>query len=196
MKESYLFLAQGFEEVEALTAVDLLRRAGISVKTVSITPSHKVKGAHDVIVDADLLFTELSAEDPAWIILPGGMPGATNLYECEPLRALIQKQVESENGRIAAICAAPAVVLGQMDLLEGKHATCYPGFEPLCRGAHMEAAPVVVSGKFVLANGPANAMPWALRIIAEDKGCGDAKDVAEGLLYNPVSADQIKFTFG
>ena len=127
MKSSYLFLAPGFEEVEALTPVDVMRRAGIDVKTVSVTASRDVEGAHGVTVKADMTFDEADFSDCDWLVLPGGMPGATNLYECKPLCSLLLKH-NAEGGHIAAICASPAVVLGGLGLLDGKEATCYPGF--------------------------------------------------------------------
>ena len=133
MRESYVFLADGFEEVEALTPVDVLRRAGMPVKTVSITSSLLVTGAHGVTVTADLIFNSTLFKDPAWLILPGGMPGASNLYDFDPLHGLLKNQFESKHGKIAAICASPAVVLGQMGLLKGREATCYPGFEDMMR---------------------------------------------------------------
>lgn len=129
MKESYVFLAEGFEDVEALTPVDVLRRAEMPVKTVSITSSLQVKSAHGVVVTADVLYDNTMFKDPAWLILPGGMPGASNLYEFAPLQGLLKNQLASKDGRIAAICASPAVVLGQLGLLKGRKATCYPGFE-------------------------------------------------------------------
>lgn len=188
MKESFLFLAEGFEEIEALTAVDVLRRAGIEVKTVSITSSLQVTGAHGITVNADLLFDNTLFSNPQWLILPGGMPGAVNLYECAPLQGLLRRQAASQEGRIAAICAAPAVVLGQLGLLEGEKATCYPGFEEDLKGAEVVAEPVVVSGKFVLGNGPANALLWALYIVKEEKGREVAESVANGmLLYQKIS---------
>lgn len=196
MKESFLFLAHGFEEVEALSAVDILRRADIDIKTVSITDSLQVTGAHGVQITCDLIFKDASMDNADWLILPGGMPGATNLYEFAPLRELLTRQASSKNGRIAAICASPAVVLGQMGLLKGEHATCYPGFEHLCKGAVMEDAAVIVSGKFVLGNGPANAMKWAIRIVSEELGEHAAIKVANGLLYYPRDEKEIDFYFG
>lgn len=196
MKDSFVFLAEGFEEVEALTIVDLLRRAEIPVKTVSITRSLQVTGAHGVTVNADLLFDNTLFGDAPWLILPGGMPGATNLYDFAPLQGLLRQQAESAHGRIAAICAAPAVVLGQLGLLAGQRATCYPGFEHLLRDAKVEDAPIVVSGKFVTANGPANAMAWALAVIHETLGGQDAQHVAMGLLLFPRDLDGIDHFFG
>lgn len=190
MKESYLFLAEGFEEIEALTAVDVLRRAGIPVKTVSITSSLQVKGAHGIIVTADLIYDNTLFTKAQWLILPGGMPGATNLFEFAPLNGLLENQAKSKEGRIAAICAAPAVVLGQLGLLDGHKATCYPGFEEMLKGATVEKKDVVVSGKFVTGNGPANAMNWALTIVAETLGEHKAIEIANGLLLYPRSGSR------
>lgn len=196
MRESYLFLAEGFEEVEALTAVDLLRRAGMSVKTVSITSALQVKGAHGIVVTADVLYDNTLFSKADWLILPGGMPGATNLYEFAPLQGLLKSHASSADGRIAAICAAPAVVLGQLGLLKGERATCYPGFEELLHGAEHVDAPVVVSGRFVTGNGPANAMLWALTIIKEALGEHAALQVANGLLLYPKSDCAMENYFG
>lgn len=196
MNESFLFLAEGFEEIEALTAVDVMRRAGINVKTVSITRALQVKGAHGIIVTADVLYDNTLFNSAKWLVLPGGMPGATNLYEFAPLQGLLRRQAESSEGKIAAICAAPAVVLGQLGLLKGHHATCYPGFEDLLKGAVVENAPVVVDDKFVLGNGPANALLWALNIVKEEKGMNVAEQVSNGMLYYPTTSDKIVNFFG
>lgn len=196
MKETFVFLAAGFEEIEALTAIDVMRRAGMNVQTVSITSALQVRGAHGVVVNADVLFDNTLFDDPAWLVLPGGMPGATNLYEFGPLQGLLKAQAESENGRIAAICAAPAVVLGQLGLLKGEKATCYPGFENMVEGADMIDAPVVVSNKFVLGNGPANALPWALTIVKEAVGQEEAAKVASGMLYYPEELNPQENYFG
>lgn len=182
MKESYIFLAEGFEEIEAITPIDVLRRAGMMVKTVSVSSSLQVTGAHGVTINADFLFEEVNFENPAWLILPGGLPGASNLYEFEPLRELLKKQFESKGGRIAAICASPAVVLGEMGLLQGREATCYPGFEGKMKGADSTGKRVVRDDKFVLGAGPAIALEWALAIAEEEKGEKIAEEVASGML--------------
>ncbi len=189
MKESFLFLAEGFEEVEALTAVDVLRRAGMPVKTVSITSALQVKGAHGVIVSADVLYDNTMFRDAAWLILPGGLPGADNLHDYSPLIGLLRNQFESKRGRIAAICAAPAVVLGAEGMLRGRRATCYPGFESKLLGAEYVDAPVVRDDKFVLGNGPANALLWALTIVEEELGQEKAANVANGMLVYPSETD-------
>ena len=196
MKDSFVFLAAGFEEIEALTVIDVMRRAGMNVQTVSITSALQVRGAHGVVVNADLLYDNTLFNDPEWLVLPGGMPGATNLYEFAPLRGLLKSQTESKKGRIAAICASPAVVLGQLGLLKGEKATCYPGFENLVQGAEMVAQPVVVSNKFVLGNGPAYALPWALSVVKEALGQDAAAKVASGMLYYPTELNPPVNYFG
>lgn len=196
MKESFIFLADGFEEIEALAAIDILRRAELPVKTVSITSSLLVKGAHGVTVTADVIYDNTLFDSPEWLILPGGMPGAVNLYEFAPLQGLLRCQAESEKGRIAAICAAPAVVLGQLGLLEGHKATCYPGFEELMKGAIVENAPVVADSKFVLGNGPGNAVRWALTIVKEALGLECATQIANGMLLYPKANAGLGTFFG
>lgn len=196
MKESFVFLAEGFEEIEAITIIDVMRRAGLPVKTVSITSALQVKGAHGMILTADTIYDNTLFNDPEWLILPGGMPGATNLYDYAPLQGLLKRQAESSKGRIAAICAAPAVVLGQLGLLKGHHATCYPGFESLLEGAVVEDKEIVVDGKFVLGNGPANAMLWALQVVSETIGHQDALHVANGMLLYPRDTAEVDHFFG
>lgn len=196
MNESFLFLAQGFEEIEALTAVDVLRRAGIPVKTVSITSALQVTGAHGITVNADLIFDNTLFSNPEWLILPGGIPGATNLYEYAPLQGLLRRQAESKKGHIAAICAAPAVVLGQMGLLKGRKVTCYPGFENLLEGSEATGEPVVVDDKYVLGNGPANALIWSLNIVKVAKGIEAAENVANGMLLYPKIDSELDNYFG
>lgn len=193
MKQSFLFLANGFEEVEALTAVDVLRRAGIPVKTVSITESLQVTGAHGISVKADVLYDNTLFDSPEWIILPGGMPGSVNLYDFAPLQGLIERQAKGNDGRIAAICAAPAVVLGQLGVLKGVKATCYPGFEDRLNGAIYEDKPVVVDGKFVTGCGPAKALDWALTIVRETVGSHQANEVAAGMLAYPAECTPVDF---
>ena len=129
---SYLFLADGFEEIEALATVDILRRAGIDVKTVSIKETLEVEGAHGVKVRADIVYAEMEYAEAEWLILPGGMPGAANLKAHDKLCSKLLSH-NAKGGRIAAICASPGVVLGQLGIMEGRNGVCYPGFEPLMR---------------------------------------------------------------
>lgn len=183
MKDSFVFLAHGFEEIETITVIDILRRAGIPVKSVSITDSLQVSGAHGITVTADCIYSDTNFENAEWLICPGGLPGAENLHTYAPLQALLLKHA-GEGKKIAAICAAPAMVLCPLGLLDGLKATCYPGFEQYCDKALWTGEAVVASENFVLGNGPANAMHWALKIVEQTAGIDKASEVSAGLLYN------------
>lgn len=196
MKESFVFLADGFEEVEALTAVDVLRRAGMPVRTVSISSSLQVTGAHGISVKADAIYESTLFGNPGWLILPGGLPGADNLYKFAPLQGLLKQQAESPEGRIAAICAAPAVVLGKLGLLKGRKATCYPGFERMLEGAEYVDTRVVADNKFVLGNGPASALEWALAIVRMQLGQEKSCTIANDMLLYPNGDGQFNNLFG
>ncbi len=172
MKKMYVFLAEGFEEIEALAPVDVMRRAGLAVTLVSITDNLVVNGAHGIPVVADALFAELSFADAALLFLPGGLPGATNLDAHEGLRSLLVDKA-GEDVVISAICAAP-LVLGGLGLLEGKRATCYPGFEDTMQGACYTADKVTCDGNTFTACGPAAA--WDLGFAFVEHFCGVAKD--------------------
>lgn len=196
MRESYLFLADGFEEIEALTPVDVMRRAGMNIKTVSITNSLQVRGAHGVTINADLIYDNTLFDNPEWLILPGGMPGAQKLHDFAPLYGLLKKQVESANGLIGAICASPAVVLGQEGFLKGRKATCYPGFEDMLIDAEYKDVKVIADDKFVLGNGPATALQWALAIVKKSLGEEKANSVANQMLLYPRGRDAMDHYFG
>lgn len=184
MKPSFVFLADGFEEIEALTTVDVMRRAGMDVKTVSINSDPHVTGAHGVVVRADMLLSDADVSGSEWLILPGGMPGATNLYECGALTGMLESHYRA-GGRIAAICAAPAVVLAPLGILDGREATCYPGFEEQCGEAVMTSAPVVTLDTLITGNGPSAALSFALAIVANSMGADIARNVACGMLFYP-----------
>lgn len=185
MKKAFIFLANGFEEIEALATVDILRRAGIDTTTVSITPSLQVKGAHGIEITADTTIDNVKHTAEDWLILPGGMPGATNLTECSHLCEMLQQQ-NKQNGHIAAICASPAVVLAPLGILDGKEATCYPGFESALKNCKHGYRPVVISNNVITANGPGNTITFALAIIATALCEEKAREIAEGLLvYTP-----------
>ena len=175
---NYVFLADGFEEVEALATVDVLRRCGIEVQTVSISYSEEVTGAHGIIVKADKVLDYSMLQDADFLILPGGLPGATNLRDCEALQEVL-KQHAAKGGNLAAICAAP-MVLGGLGLLEGKEATCYPGFEKYMIGAKPGSLPVVQDGNVI--TGKAFAFAFGLKIAEAIKGKDAAGDVAAGML--------------
>lgn len=181
--KTYVFLADGFEEVEALTPIDVLRRAGVDLTTVSIKDTSLVVGAHGVGVEADVCYSEVDFADAEWLVLPGGMPGAQNLYEHQALSDLLVKHHKEGKG-IAAICASPAVVLAQLGLLQGKSATCYPGFDPMLEshGAEYVAQRVVSDGNIITGNGPASALPFALELATAIAGAETAASVAAGML--------------
>lgn len=184
MNESYLFLADGFEEIEALATVDILRRGEINVRTVAVKDNIEVTGAHGVTVKADLLLNDVAADaDAEWLILPGGMPGASNLAASEKLNRMLKAQ-HDRNGKIAAICASPAVVLSPLGILDGRKATCYPGFENITSTeAEMTGQPVEIAGNVITANGPANTFAFALAILTASRGAEAAGAVASGMLY-------------
>ncbi len=165
----YLFLAEGFEEVEALTPVDYLRRAGISVTTVGVGGQF-ITGAHGITVKADVTEADVCAEcDPIdMVVLPGGMPGTLNLAASETVCAFIKKAVE-KNAFVAAICAAPSI-LGEMGLLEGKEAICYPGFEEKLLGATVSKSTAVRDGNIITAKAAGCADLFAAELIAALKG--------------------------
>lgn len=180
MKQVFLFLAEGFEEIEAIATVDILRRAGISVKTISITNQLPVVGAHQITIKADQLFSQTDFNHAAMLILPGGMPGTRNLQQFQPLTELIKRFAE-ENKYLAAICAAPSIY-GEMGLLNGKEATCYPGFEKELIGAIHSNKPVVVSDRIITSSGPGTAFPFALKLVEILTDKNTASNVAKGML--------------
>ena len=180
--KTFEFLSHGIEDNEAVAPIDIMRRAGMEVVTVAVTAdgSEAVEGAHGVPYVADVHISELPAElEAQWLVLPGGMPGASNLYANERLCALLKET----RGGIAAICASPAVVLGQLGLLEGKCATCYPGFEELCKGADMTGAPVVSVQGLITAKGPAFAMDFGVAIVRASVGDEKTEEVTRGMLF-------------
>lgn len=178
----YVFLATGFEEVEALAPVDVCRRAGLNVKTVSVSGELAVKGAHGVDIVADSLFEDNDYSDADMLFLPGGLPGATNLDEHEALREVILKHHEAGKA-LAAICAAP-LVYGKLGLLRGKKATCYPGFEKYLEGADYTAALVERDGLTFTGNGPAAALALGYEIVKHFCGADKAEQLKEGMMYN------------
>ena len=180
MKTIYVFLAEGFEEIEALTPVDVLRRAGLSVKTVSVMDKYIVTGAHGVPVLADVMFDEVFAEDVEMILLPGGLPGATNLDAHEGLSGMILNFAKAEKP-LAAICAAP-LVFGNRGLLEGKKATCYPGFETYLKGAQYTATLVEKDGNFITGKGPGAAMEFAFAIVEKYCGIDKVNELKQGMM--------------
>ena len=179
MKSAFVFLATGFEEMEAIGTVDILRRAGIQTATVSITGNKAVTGAHQVTLEADYLLEEAPLANAAALILPGGLPGATNLNACVPLKEALLQQYR-DGGVVAAICAAP--LLGGLGLLKGRKATCYPSFEEYLIGAETCGADVEVDGNVITGKGPSLVFKFGLALVAAIKGNPVAEETAAGML--------------
>ncbi len=163
MKKIAIYLANGFEEIEAVNIIDVLRRAELDVTIVSVTENHEVTGSHGIKLIADQLFKEINYDQIDMIILPGGMPGAKNLNEHPGLREQILNFYEN-NKMLGAICAAP-LVFGNLGILKNRKATCYPGFENQLHGAIVTSEFVEVSGNIVTGKGAGVAIDFALKIV-------------------------------
>ena len=180
----YLFFATGTEELEALGTVDIIRRAGIDLQIVSITNERIVTGAHGIRVETDTVLSEADFFDADMLVFPGGLPGATNLAACHDLNERLRDHAYL--GRpVAAICAAP-LILGRLGLLDGKRATCYPGFEAELKGATCTGGLVEVDGQFITGKGPAAVFEFGYAIVEclKDKQTADA--LREGMLWSEV----------
>jgi len=181
MAKAYIFLANGFEDVEALGTVDILRRGGVDVKTVSINDDTAVTSSHGVTIYADITFNRAGLDNADMLILPGGMPGATNLNAHKGVCDALLNQNE-RGGKIAAICAAP-MVLGGLGLLNGRRATCYPGFEKYLDGAEYTGELFVTDGNITTGEGPAATFPFAYELLTTLTDEANAHDVAGSMMY-------------
>jgi 4-methyl-5(b-hydroxyethyl)-thiazole monophosphate biosynthesis len=178
----YVHLATGFEEIEAITVVDVLRRAGITAETVSIMKEHLVTGAHDISVKADLLFEEADYDSCDMIVLPGGMPGTTNLGAHEGLGKKLREFAEKDRW-LAAICAAP-MVFGQAGLLQDKTAVIFPGMESHLTGARLGKRPVEIDGNIITSKGPGTAMAFAMTLVQLLSGEQTAEALKKAMILN------------
>ncbi len=172
-------LANGFEEIEALTPIDILRRAGLKVVSCGIS-GEVITGSHGIKVHADLLPEEVDPCEVDMLILPGGMPGATNL-DSHPMTDTLINAVIKNGGRIAAICAAP-LVLGRRGLLNEKRATCYPGFEDELKGANVTGEGVVTDGNITTAKGMGVALEFAKELVRLTLGEQKAKEISAAIM--------------
>ena len=170
-----VMMADGFEEIEALTPVDILRRAGLNVRTVAIGSKVAV-GSHGIAVVCDMTADEVRLDEVTTVVFPGGMPGSLNL-DASPYTDKFIYAIKKNGGRLAAICAAP-LVLGRRGLLEGRRAVCYPGFENELKGAIIENAPVVTDGSITTAIGMGAALPFSLELVRVILGEEKANDIA------------------
>ncbi|MGN0243335.1 MAG: DJ-1 family glyoxalase III [Lachnospiraceae bacterium] len=182
MKKVCVLFAEGFEEVEALTVVDLLRRVKIEVLCASVTGNLLVTGAHNITVQMDCLMSEISEEEMDYLILPGGMPGTIHLKEDPQVRQWIQKRATREAG-IAAICAAPSI-LGELGILQGRRATCYPGFESALQGASVSEEPVVRDANIITSRGVGTAIAFAYELVCALCDIDTAEELMRGIVYD------------
>ncbi|HHV13522.1 MAG TPA: DJ-1/PfpI family protein [Clostridiales bacterium] len=181
MAKVYIFLANGYEEIEGLTVVDLLRRANIDVQMVSVTGDIFVTGSHQITSKTDILFEEADFTDGDMLVLPGGMPGTKNLKEHAGLDALL-KDYKAGGKKLAAICAAPSI-LGSKGLLQDRCATCYPGFEKELSGARVMDEEVVVDGNVITSKGMGTAIDFSLAIIEGLAGKAKAGEIARAIQF-------------
>ena len=181
MKKIGVFLAEGCEEIEALTVVDIARRAGLEVAMISVSGEKQVKGAHDITFLTDIPAEYMDYDMLDGIVLPGGMPGTLNLGANETVCKVI-REFADQGKLVAAICAAPSV-LGEAHLLEGKKATCYPGFEGQLLGAITMEDDVVIDGNIITSRGMGTAIPFALEIVKYFTDDAQAEELGKGIIY-------------
>lgn len=181
MAKIYQFIADGSEEIESLAVVDILRRGGVDIKTVSINDTCEVTLSHGVKVLADLTFAEADLSDADMLLLPGGLPGATNLQAHAGVCKALTEQA-AKGGKIGAICAAP-MVFGSLGLLKGRKATCYPGFEKYLDGAEYTHELFTVDGNIITGEGPAATLPYAYKILSMFVGEEKTKELQDGMMY-------------
>lgn len=181
MAQVHIFFADGLEEIEGLTVVDLLRRASIQIDIVSITGNKQVTGSHGIQITADTLFEDADFTDTQMFVLPGGMPGTTNLSKYQPL-CLLLNEAAAQGKFLTAICAAPSV-LGGLGLLKGKCATCYPGFESKLIGATPLTDSVVQDGQFITSRGMGTAIEFAAKLIENLIDKKTADDLLASIMY-------------
>ena len=182
MAQACIFLATGYEEVEMLTVVDMLRRAKISIDMVSITDQKEVTSSHNVTITADKTLSEVNFEEAEMLILPGGIPGTPNLRACTALCEKL-KEFAANDKKVAAVCAAPTV-LGELGILEGKKATCYPSFaDKLATGDYVKQ-PVVTDDNVITSRGMGTVIDFGLAIVSYFGSEELVEDVRKHLVYN------------
>ena len=181
MSKIGVFLAEGFEEIEGLTVVDILRRANIETVTIAIGGKRQVMGSHGIHVVADCVYEDMAFEELTGIVLPGGMPGTTHLKEHAGVVARVQEFARAGK-LVAAICAAPGV-LGDLGILKGKKAVCYPGFEERLHGANVAYDKVAVDGNVTTSRGMGTAIPFALALVEQLVSKEKAEELKKGIIY-------------
>ena len=182
-KQSYIFLAPGVEEIEAMATIDALRRADIPVVAVAVDTTLQIKGATGQTIVADSLISDVDTSDADWLIVPGGVPGAPNLHASKAVGDMLRAHY-AKGGRIASICAGPAVVLAPLGILKGRKATCYPGlgYQITAGGGEYVEQRVVSLPGLITSEGPGTTLPFAIEIIRQTKGDKVADDTAASML--------------
>lgn len=181
MNDICVFFGEGYEEIEALTVVDILRRASVPVKMVSVTDKREVTGSHQITVKMDCVLSEVNFDKVEMIVLPGGMPGTKNLEACEALMEQVDDFVKADRP-VSAICAAPGI-LGHRGHLRGREACSFPSVEEHLEGAKVLKEPSVVSGNITTGRGMGAAIPFALSILERYQGKEAAQAMAEKIVY-------------
>ncbi|APH14042.1 DJ-1 family protein [Clostridium sporogenes] len=181
MTKILVFIAEGFEEIEALTVVDVLRRANIQCDMCSITSNKEIKGAHNILVNVDKTLEEIKSNEYNALVIPGGMPGATNLRDNNKLIDLV-KEFNRDKKLIAAICAGP-IVLSKANIIKGKEVTSYPGFEEDLKEGLYNKDLVVQDGNIITSRGPSAAMYFAFKIL-ENLKKDSVKEIKEDMLLH------------
>jgi len=181
MAKVAIFLATGFEEIEALTVVDLLRRVHVDIDMVSITGEKRAIGSHGIVVETDKIINQLNFTEYDMLVLPGGMPGTLNLEACEVLMTQVDAFYQQDKW-LAAICAAPSI-FGHKGILNGRTACCYPGFEKDLKGANVSMEPVCVDGTIITSRGMGCAIDFGLKIVELLLGEETSDGLAKGIIY-------------
>lgn len=182
MNKVVVFLAEGFEEIEGLTVVDLLRRAGITVEMAAIKEdSLSVVGAHKIQIQADTYAKDVDFSKVDMVVLPGGMPGTLNLGSCKLVTDTVMDFYQAGK-YVAAICAAPSI-FGDLGILEGKHGECYPGFEDRLKGATVKKEKVAVDGNVITSRGLGTAIAFSCALIEQLVGKEKAEEIATSIIY-------------
>ncbi len=181
MERVFVPLAEGFEEIEAITIIDVLRRAGVEVITAGVDKK-EIKGAHGIIVTADRNLEEIHGYDFTGIVLPGGMPGAANLRDNDKILEII-KDINEESGLVAALCAAP-IVLEEAGVLKDKRATSFPDFDKEMPSCNYQAEKIVQDGNIITSRGPGLALEFAIYLVEYLVSSSEAASLKEAMLAN------------
>lgn len=181
MKKVYLFLATGFQETEAVACVTICRRTKIDIQTVSVMRTYMVESASGMMIKADKLLDECDFSDADMLVMPGGVPGSTNLRDCKPLQDVIMKHYKAGKA-LAAICGGP-IVYGSLGILSGVNVTCYPGFEKELIGAIPTGKPIEIDGRFITGHGPGTSLNFGFAIVEYLMGKDEVERIKTQMMW-------------